>query len=84
MDFLQKKVADNWVRRFLIRSAYLFSERLVFDKIVRFYLDLIIWPSHTLFIFEFNNVANVLFVSVFFIITFVFLYFLFYFFILML
>jgi len=39
IDFLQKKVADNWVKKFLIFSSYLFNERLVFDKIIRFYLD---------------------------------------------
>jgi hypothetical protein len=42
IDFLQKKIADNWVKKFLIYSAYLFNERLVFDTIIRFYLDLLI------------------------------------------
>lgn len=66
IDFLQKKVADNWIKKFLIYSAYLFNERLVFDKVIRFYLELIIWPMHKLFIFEFNNVANTLFITIFF------------------
>lgn len=66
IDFLQKKITDNWVKKFLIYSAYLFNERLVFDKVTRFYLDLIIWPLHKLFIFEFNNVGHTLFINVFF------------------
>jgi hypothetical protein len=70
IDFLQKKITDNWIRRFLINSAYLFNERVLFDRFVRFYLDLIIWPLHTISIFEFNNVANTLFAILFsFIIT---------------
>lgn len=69
IDFLQKKIADNWIKKFLIYSAYLFNERLVFDKVIKFYLDLIIWPFHKLSIFEFNNVANTLSI------TFIFLFF---------
>jgi hypothetical protein len=32
IDFLQKKVADRWVRTFIIYSGYLFSERFLFDE----------------------------------------------------
>ena len=39
LDFLQKKTADAWVRRFVIYTGFLFSERLVFDSVVRLYLD---------------------------------------------
>ena len=83
IDFLQKKVADNWVKKFLIFSSYLFNERLVFDKIIRFYLDLIIWPMHKLFIFDVNNVSSTLFVTIFFFIFFLFIFTFFYFFLLM-
>ncbi len=83
IDFLQKKIADNWVKKFLIFSAYLFNERLVFDKIIRFYLDLIIWPMHKFFIFEFNNISNTLFVTIFFFIFFLFFFIFFYFFLLL-
>lgn len=71
VDFLQKKSTDNWVKFFLIYSSYLFNERLVFERVIRFYLDLIIWPLHKLFIFEFNNVGNTLFVNFFFFFTFI-------------
>jgi hypothetical protein len=83
IDFLQKKVTDNWIKKFLIFSSYLFNEKLVFDKLIRFYLDLIIWPMHKLFVFEVNNVSNVLFVTVFFFIFFLFFFIFFYFFLLM-
>lgn len=69
IDFLQKKISDNWIKKFLIFSSYLFNERLMFDKIVRFYLDLIIWPFHKISIFEFNNISN-LFLMVFLIFVF--------------
>ncbi len=83
IDFLQKKITDNWMKKFLIYSAYLFNERFVFDKIIRFYLDLIIWPMHKLFVFEFNNVSNTLFITIFFFIFFLFFFIFFYFFLLM-
>lgn len=83
IDFLQKKIIDNWVKKFLIHSSYLFNERLVFDKVIRFYLDLIIWPMHKIFIFEFNNVSSTLFVTIFFFIFFLLFFTFFYFFLLM-
>jgi len=65
IDFLQKKVVDKWMRKFLIYSAYLFNERLVFDYVVRFFIDLIVWPGHKNNIFEFNNVSNTLLITLF-------------------
>lgn len=65
IDFLQKKITDNWIKKFLIHSSYLINERLFFDKIIKFYLNLIIWPMHNLFIFELNNISNILFITIF-------------------
>ncbi len=65
IDFLQKKVVDKWMRKFLIFSAYLFNERLVFDYVVRFYIDLIVWPSYRINIYEFNNVSSTLLITLF-------------------
>ena len=59
-DFLQKKTADAWVRRFVIYTGFLFSERLVFDSVVRVYLDNLIWPGHDKSIFEASNVSEML------------------------
>jgi len=69
IDFLQKKVVDKWIRKFLIYSAYLYNERLVFDYVVRFYIDLIVWPGHKNAIFEFNNVSSTLLITLFLLIT---------------
>ena len=59
-DFLQKKTADLWVRQFVIFTGFLFSERLIFDLIVRIYLDTLIWPLHYFSIFETTNVSEML------------------------
>lgn len=59
-DFLQKKTADAWIRRFVIYTGFLFSERLVFDSIIRLYIDNLIWNFHYFSIFEVNNVSEML------------------------
>lgn len=68
-DFLQKKTADAWVRRFVIYTGFLFSERLVFDSVVRIYLDNLIWPGHSYSTFEANNVSEMLSIIIFLILT---------------
>lgn len=65
IDFLQKKVIDKWLRKFVIYSGYLYSERMLFDFTVKFYLDLIITTGHYYSIFEFNNVASTLLFTLF-------------------
>lgn len=80
-DFLQKKVVDRWVRTFVIYSGYLFSERLWFDVVVRFYIDFIVWPTYKYSVYEFTSISATLvtilslLVAVFYI---VFLYYLFF------
>lgn len=59
-DFLQKKTADLWVRQFVIYTGFIFSERFMFENVVRLYLDYLIWPSHNFSIFETSNVADML------------------------
>lgn len=59
-DFLQKKTADLWVRQFIIYTGFIFSERFMFENVVRLYLDYLIWPGHSLSIFETNNVSDML------------------------
>ena len=63
IDFVQKKVMDKWLRRFVIHSANLFSERFLFDKVIRFYIDLILWPGTRAMVFEFTSVASLLTVT---------------------
>lgn len=60
IDFVQKKTADKFIRKFLILSAYLFSERVIFDKLIRIYSDLIVLFANSKSIYDFNSVANML------------------------
>ena len=65
IDFLQKKIADKWIRKFVVYSGYFFNERWLFDHVVRFYINLVIWPGYSVNIYEFNNVASTLLVTLF-------------------
>ena len=65
IDFAQKKTTDKFIRKFLILSAYLFSERYVFDKVIKFYNDLVVLFSNKKSIFEFSSVSNMLFTILF-------------------
>lgn len=60
LDFLQKKTVDLWIRKFVIYTGFLFSERLVFEAVVRVYLDNMIWPLHNLSTFESSSVSEML------------------------
>ena len=64
IDFVQKKSTDKFLKKFLIFSAYTFSERYVFDRVIKFYTDLIVWFLHQQSIYGFNNVANTIMVVV--------------------
>jgi len=68
-DFLQKKSADAWVRRFVIYTGFLFSERLVFEAVVYLYINNIITVAHNLFIFESSSVSEMLNTLIFTILT---------------
>lgn len=68
-DFLQKKTADAWVRRFVIYTGFLFSERVVFEFVVRLYLDNFIWPAHNKSIFESSNTSEMLSTTIFLIVS---------------
>jgi hypothetical protein len=68
-DFLQKKTADIWVRKFVIYTGFLFSERLVFDCVVKLYMDYLVWYMHKFTIFEVSNVFEMLSTIVYFAIT---------------
>jgi len=82
IDFLQKKSIDIFLRKFVIYTGFIFSERLVFDYVVRFYLDNLVWPLHYISILEFNNVREILSIIIFFyfsIFSFIFLFFILFF-----
>ena len=60
LDFLQKKSIDIWLRKFVIYTGFIFSERLVFDYVVRVYLDNLLWPLHHISVLESSNVLEML------------------------
>jgi len=60
IDFVQKKTTDKFVRKFLITSAYLFSERLLFDKLIRVYSDLVVLLTNKKSVYEYTSVAGVI------------------------
>lgn len=64
-DFLQKKTVDLWVRKFLIYTGFLFSERLVFEYIIRIYTDYLVLPTTRYFYLELPNVSSVLSITLF-------------------
>lgn len=66
LDFLQKKSTDLWLRKFIIYTGFLFSERLVFDTVTRLYLDTLLWPAHYISTFEVSNVTELLNVTLYF------------------
>lgn len=59
IDFLQKFFVDKWIRKFLIFSSYLFSERTLFKFIVGFYIDFILWSSTYFAVTEYTTVVAV-------------------------
>lgn len=64
-DFLQKKSLDVWLRKFVVNTGYIFSERMVFDQVVRLYLDNLIWPLHYVGSLETDNVSEMLSITIF-------------------
>lgn len=68
-DFLQKKSVDSWVRRFVIYTGFLFSERLVFDTVIKLYIDNILFTLSRLSIFEVNNVSELIVTTLFLFLT---------------
>lgn len=60
IDFLQKKIMDKWIRRFLIVSSYLFNEKIMFNFVVRFYIDFVVWPMTFKGPFTVSNVGSLL------------------------
>lgn len=60
IDFLQKKTIDSWLRQYVICTGFLFSEKVVFEALVRMYNDTLTWPLHNHHITEVSNVASML------------------------
>ena len=48
------------MRKFVIFTGFLFSERLAFDAVVRIYIDNLTMPLRSFSIFEVDNVSSML------------------------
>jgi len=59
-DFLQKKTIDLWIRQFIIFTGFLFSERFIFENIVRLYIAYFLLPNNYYSNFEINNISEML------------------------
>lgn len=59
-DFAQKKTADLWVRKFVILTGFLFSDRYLFDSLVRIYNDNFINQLQNFSTVEVENVNSML------------------------
>lgn len=53
------------MRKFLIYTGFLFSERLVFEYVVRIYTDYLVLPTTKYFYLELPNVSSVLSITLF-------------------
>lgn len=60
IDFLQKKTADLLTRKFFLFTGFLFSERFIFEIVLKLYLDTLVWPLHALSLFEAMNTIELL------------------------
>jgi len=63
--FYKKKSLDVWLRKFVVNTGYIFSERMVFDQVVRLYLDNLVWPLHYVGSLETDNVSEMLSITIF-------------------
>lgn len=64
-DFLQKKTADSWLRNYVVLTGFLFSERLVFDSIIRLYVDFFVAAVQSYTLFEPSNISSILNITIF-------------------
>lgn len=69
IDFLQKKIINNWISRFLIHASFIFNESAVFTNLIRIYIDYIVWILNTHTPLSFKNPRLFLSINFFIIIT---------------
>ena len=59
-DFLQKKSSDLWVRKFVIYTGFLFSERIFLTSVISLYIDNLIKPLREYSYTELRSISNIL------------------------
>lgn len=60
IDFLQKKSVDLWVRKFVIYTGFIFSERFLFESIIYLFPRTLLLDLAKLSTFENNSVLTIL------------------------
>lgn len=60
IDFLQKKILDIWLKKFVTVSANIFNERLLFDVIYRIYIVVILDNLRFFKYEEHDSIASIL------------------------
>jgi len=58
--FSSKKTVDSWLRNYVVFTGFLFSERLIFDSVVRLYIDFFVNTVRGYMIFEAPNISSIL------------------------
>ena len=60
IDFLQKQTLEVWLRQYILTTGCVFSERLLFEALIKFYFSYILWPLKNYLHFETSNVSDML------------------------
>ena len=63
IDFIQKKSTDKFVRRVVIHTLNVFSERLAFDKLILTIPTLLVRWAHFFSVFELNSVSSLIMIT---------------------
>lgn len=69
IDFLQKQTLELWLRQYVLSTGSIFSERLVFETITKFFFKYILWPTKTRVYFEAVSVSDLLLITFYTILT---------------
>jgi len=63
IDFLQKQTLELWLRQYVLSTGSVFSERLVFETITKFFFKYLLWPTKTRVYFEAASVSDLLLIT---------------------
>jgi len=63
IDFLQKQTLELWLRQYVLSTGSVFSERLVFETITKFFFKYLLWPTKTRVYFEAVSVSDLLLIT---------------------
>jgi len=69
IDFLQKQSLELWLRQFILATGCIFSERLVFETLIKFFFTHLLWPIKLRLNFETANTSDLLVTTFYFLLT---------------